>query len=566
MKHSLTLNLMKKLLVAIVFIGIAISSADCQNWKIQGNGNTNSGDYLGTSNIKPLSLRTNGFERLLINAKGPIEMMACETCIAGSYKYFSLLDPNRILNNNNKVIEITGNQTTDNTDFKVWTDIGKSTIQARGSSSGIGLVSSMQGTDPGLKLYDSNSSSLIFDQNFEALIPEVSASGDLGSTTNKWNDLYLDGKADVNGFKLNTGAQLGYVLTCTNASGMAEWTQPPSNLWIKNGNDIYSNKINFVGIGTTIPTAKLHVKEKGTLGVANLLRKSVLRMELENLSNQNDPTTIFDLKLDSKGEFIISEEINGVENARMVIDEVGYMGIGNANPKAILHVKEKGSPGVTNSLRKSMLRMEVDNLSNLISPPTVFDLEVDSKGEFIISEEINGVANARMVINDVGYMGVGSTNPKARLHVNNVGVVAINGVQPINLLAEVGTSQTKAIVVSNLNSSNCPGEYTFSVNGAGRVVATEVEVRSNWCDYVFEPDYDLMPISELKNYLAKNKHLPNIPPAVDVETNGLQLGNMQMRMMEKIEELTLYTINQQEEIDDLKAMNEKLIDIIQSKK
>ena len=88
-----------------------------------------------------------------------------------------------------------------------------------------------------------------------------------------------------------------------------------------------------------------------------------------------------------------------------------------------------------------------------------------------------------------------------------------------------------------------------------KITSQEVEVKLNtgWCDYVFAEDYDLKPLAEVDAYIKQNHHLPGIPAASVVETEGLKLADMQVRMMEKIEELTLYTIQQQQEIEALKA-------------
>ncbi|MBN4062155.1 hypothetical protein JYU20_03035, partial [Bacteroidales bacterium AH-315-I05] len=91
---------------------------------------------------------------------------------------------------------------------------------------------------------------------------------------------------------------------------------------------------------------------------------------------------------------------------------------------------------------------------------------------------------------------------------------------------------------------------TYKLDVAGKVRACEVVVEaSNWCDYVFEDNYNLMPLDELEIYLKKNKHLPNIPPAIEVENNGLKLAQMNVKMMEKIEELTLYIIKQNKRVE-----------------
>jgi len=92
--------------------------------------------------------------------------------------------------------------------------------------------------------------------------------------------------------------------------------------------------------------------------------------------------------------------------------------------------------------------------------------------------------------------------------------------------------------------------YRLSVNG--NVRAHRVRVYTDWADYVFDDDYKLLPLEELKSFIDKNKHLPNIPSANEVEQQGIELGEMNKMLLEKIEELTLYMINLNKEIETLK--------------
>ena len=71
-------------------------------------------------------------------------------------------------------------------------------------------------------------------------------------------------------------------------------------------------------------------------------------------------------------------------------------------------------------------------------------------------------------------------------------------------------------------------------------------------DYVFEDSCQLMPIEELNAFVAQYKHLLNVPSATDIARDGLNHGEFQMRLLEKIEELTLYTVRQQQEINALR--------------
>lgn len=85
----------------------------------------------------------------------------------------------------------------------------------------------------------------------------------------------------------------------------------------------------------------------------------------------------------------------------------------------------------------------------------------------------------------------------------------------------------------------------------GIIRCNEVRVRANWCDYVFEPDYALRPLGELKSYLQTHKHLPEIPAQNQIESDGLDVGAMQTLHMKKIEEMTLYILQLHERIEKL---------------
>jgi len=79
----------------------------------------------------------------------------------------------------------------------------------------------------------------------------------------------------------------------------------------------------------------------------------------------------------------------------------------------------------------------------------------------------------------------------------------------------------------------------------GTIRAREVKVDMNGADFVFEEKYPLMPLSELETYIKKNKHLPEIAPAKEMQEQGSNLGNLNTKLLQKIEELTLYVIEQQ---------------------
>jgi hypothetical protein len=93
--------------------------------------------------------------------------------------------------------------------------------------------------------------------------------------------------------------------------------------------------------------------------------------------------------------------------------------------------------------------------------------------------------------------------------------------------------------------------FKLSVNG--KIACKELNVDVHWADFVFEPNYKLRKLHDVETYINDNKHLPDIPSADDVEKKGIGVGDMQSKMMQKIEELTLYIITQDKNIQKQQA-------------
>jgi hypothetical protein len=84
-----------------------------------------------------------------------------------------------------------------------------------------------------------------------------------------------------------------------------------------------------------------------------------------------------------------------------------------------------------------------------------------------------------------------------------------------------------------------------------------VKIQGNWPDYVFYDEYELMALTDLKKFILSHGHLPNMPVADEVEQEGIKTGETIRVLTEKVEELTLYLLKQQEEIEALKAQVEE---------
>lgn len=95
--------------------------------------------------------------------------------------------------------------------------------------------------------------------------------------------------------------------------------------------------------------------------------------------------------------------------------------------------------------------------------------------------------------------------------------------------------------------------YNLFVNGGILTEEVRVILKNQWADYVFADNYNLKPLKELEQFIKQNGHLPNVPSAAQVKENGIEVGEIITIQQEKIEELTLHLINQEKQLEELKA-------------
>ena len=275
-----------------------------------------------------------------------------------------------------------------------------------------------------------------------------------------------------------------------------------------------------VGIGTLSPTAKLHVVKENSginsVHAAFVMEAIDAQLDLTSSSdgswgstinliegNGSSNTDVWSLaRMTTGGAGDSSLRINfGTSNIHnnpsvMAIKSNGNVGIGTTNPTGLLEVRSSNNNGI---------RFNYGNTSSISFLPN------DGDSQFHISHTLDNrltishgasVAQGKLLtIKNTGEMGIGTTSPDAKLAVN------------------------------------------------GNIHAKEVKVDLvGWPDYVFTKGYDLPPLAEVEQHILEKGHLINIPPAKEVEANGIQLGEMNKLLLEKIEELMLYTLQQQKEI------------------
>ncbi|MFC5047074.1 hypothetical protein ACFSTE_11465 [Aquimarina hainanensis] len=134
---------------------------------------------------------------------------------------------------------------------------------------------------------------------------------------------------------------------------------------------------------------------------------------------------------------------------------------------------------------------------------------------------------------------------------------------------QVGRAGNRFIVKTNgevgIGVNNTNG-YKLAVKG--NIITEELKIRTyeSWPDYVFSPDYSLKTLKEIENHIKKEGHLPNIPSAKEVKEKGINIGEMNAKLLQKIEELTLYLIEINKKVYALESENVQLKGLINSSK
>jgi len=210
-------------------------------------------------------------------------------------------------------------------------------------------------------------------------------------------------------------------------------------------------------------------------------------------------------------------------------DGNGSVGIGTNTPKSKMHIFKGVSGGTPHSFSTLSIEDDSNAMVSILTPndKTAYFGFADSDDNYVggmqYSHSTNALIfrannhNSDMVIDSNGNVGIGTTTP---------------------------------------------GDYKLAVAGTTGIIAEKVtvKVKESWPDYVFEEDYNLPSLEEVEKHIKEKGHLENIPSAKQMEeSDGIDLGAMNTKLLQKIEELTLYTIQQEKKIEKLADQNKQLI-------
>lgn len=303
------------------------------------------------------------------------------------------------------------------------------------------------------------------------------------------------------------------------------------------------------GIGTTTPSALLHVNG-GNIKLTNPTGYPWgINLDVDYAGGWNREISIsrsgtgkmLSFGVMASGGTLTYGYIGGSTSAPVAVDNPwmafkpnGYVGIGTTAPSTRLAIE------TTDSTESNFIRFENKALANSLvylgtanNTHTVNTFRMAAVFESYRNLHISAATASANIFFETGRV---DANAPVRMMINNIGNVGI------------GTT--------------APGPYKLAVEGtigARKVKVTQV---TPWADFVFAPDYKLPTLQEVEDFISINKHLPNIPSAVEVTKDGIDLGEINQKLLQKIEEQMLYIIEMNKKINtltnEMKDLKEKV--------
>ena len=265
-----------------------------------------------------------------------------------------------------------------------------------------------------------------------------------------------------------------------------------------------------IGLGTGLPVEDIHVVNSDTPTIRFEQIGGSFGDQTFDIGSNEFGFFIRDV---SAGDILPFRLLDGAEDGTLVIETGGRVGIntddsiGNVDVQAILDVRGDGL------FRGTEAMVEVRNTSNVAAARELFRMENNGGSYFTLDNTNSGTA----------WFFTHENSAPNRFIIAD----AVTDGPEFTLTAE-GDITIPGNFISGSTTLNVP-------------------------DYVFEERYDLRPLSEVASFVAANRHLPDVPSAADVAREGLDVTQMQMALLKKVEELTLYTLEQQAVITDQAA-------------
>lgn len=303
-------------------------------------------------------------------------------------------------------------------------------------------------------------------------------------------------------------------------------------------------------------------------------------IELPNLNVSNEYETLGAFNFCSDNTSVAPGE-EGEELTRLVTFlRTGKVGIKNDYPKGELDIDF----GETQHLTRAIFKTNNDNpsirlyrdfsggnpmahswwIENHREPSASNSSLMFRNNAAVPAPQIGFESSAALfTMSDNGNFGIGTETPDNKLHVvgnshieGNLGIKTSDPRVELHVLGQVSINDP----FTNKTLTGNHDDYMLAVEG--KIVAKEIIVTidnwNTWPDYVFKSGYKLMPLTEVEESIKQNGHLPGVPSALDIKVNGINVAEVQTKLLEKIEELTLYMIELKKENEQLKQEINKL--------
>jgi hypothetical protein len=287
--------------------------------------------------------------------------------------------------------------------------------------------------------------------------------------------------------------------------------------WVQNGNNVYSAGKVGIGAGASTPSFLLDIATASSLEGVQLFHNNGKWVRLfspnltagafNGITNASDAGIVFGTMAGVNTAdygFVITPHMNSTSGLRMTSE--GRIGIGTRIPANVLDVMTGFGSGTETTFFLGQDHNFAANTGRYGIGMSFKHIDGTTPGkQYFLNVWFGGERRRALAFDYLGNVGIGTDVPDAKLTVK-------------------GTVHTQEVRV-DLTGAVAP-------------------------DYVFAADYKLPSLAEVSDYIHKNKHLPEVPSASDMEANGVNLKEMNMILLKKIEELTLYVIEQSKKMDE----------------
>jgi hypothetical protein len=288
---------------------------------------------------------------------------------------------------------------------------------------------------------------------------------------------------------------------------------PSGNSYFNGGN---------VGIGLTSPSSLLHLYTTGNdaLKLESTNPSGVVSFQLVNANRH------WTIRSDGSDGSKFQIRDNTSNLTRFTIKSDGNVGIGTINPNAIFDVAGHAELDGSNPIS-----MRISSLSG--------------SSNWIPDAEVSGI--------DFHSSDGSGSGSGIRSSIKMISENAIGSRYGLKFMVDEGQSLNEAMRIESSGSvgigTGSDGTGTHKLAVEGSIGAREIKVEATgWSDFVFSNDYNLPSLEEVEKYITENNHLPEIPSEAEVLEDGINLGEMNAKLLQKIEELTLYLIEQNKRI------------------